>query len=220
MNFWTLGWASTVISRPWRRSTLLKQWWKATTPRHGSLKQWWKAIMPRHGQLLCPAVPMKISHYTVAALALHTPFYWWCSRGNILCSSLGWPDTVPYWEGGLRRAWPQSRFSITKSSHAVSNNYHQRLTLLHWCFQFLLCPSSWTKTDLTPGSLTPKHHINHILQTTCHWTLHWYTLHGAGNKLPYSHVPDPFPRCGTGSSHTRLLFHVCPLWLDHMLASI
>jgi len=100
-----------------------------------------------------------------------------------------------------------------KSSHDVSNNYHQRLTLLHWCFQFLLCPSSWTKTDLTPGSLTLKRHINHILQVTCHWTLHcdWYTLHGAGNKLPYSHVPDPFPRCGKGSCHTRLPFNVCPL---------
>ena len=30
-------------------------------------------------------------------------------------------------------------------------------------------------------------------------------------KLPYSHIPDPFPRCGTGSHHTRLPFHVRPL---------
>jgi len=32
----------------------------------------------------------------------------------------------------------------------------------------------------------------------------WFVLHGAGNKLCYGHVQDPFPQSRIGSGHVRL----------------
>ena len=63
-----------------------------------------------------------------------------------------------------------------------------------------------TLTQFTPhaSSYSPLGLKNLSLITYMRLHCDWYALHSAGNKLLYGHVPEPFPRCGMGSGHTRL----------------
>ena len=49
--------------------------------------------------------------------------------------------------------------------------------------------------------------VDHILQVSCDWILccNWYALHGVGRQVALWPNPRPFPRCGIGSGHARLV---------------
>ena len=121
------------------------------------------------------------------------------------CSSLAWPDPIPHrGKGSGTRLQAMAKVRLA--------------TFLHSRFRFRLCCSSWLKTLLAQRN---SHTSSSLSKQTEIWifpliTYFRYHVTGycavigthstvRGDKLLYGHIPDPFPRCGIGSGHARLI---------------
>ena len=126
--------------------------------------------------------------------------------------SLVWPDPIPH-RGKGSGTWPQSnllpRYSISKSSHNVSDGNRQSKTCdlsaltisISTVFQLTSCSVYFSRFKFTLNSITCfSYHVTEYCAVIGMHSTVW------GNKLLYGHVPDPFPRCGIGSGHTRLVW--------------